>query len=190
MMSQTKYFGYTKRDGYQAVDLPYDGYETSMTIVLPDEGRFSEFEDSIDAGLVTQILKNVRPWEVWLTVPKFEFRSQFKLAGTLAKMGMSDAFDDRVADFSGMDGMSCPPTNDQQCLIISDVIHKAFVLVNEGGTEAAAATASIVMEGTVSESRPPIEMTVDRPFIFLIRDRATDAILFVGRVLQLDEMAQ
>ncbi len=113
MMSQFQYFEYAKGDGNQAVDLPYDGRELSMTIILPDEGRFSEFEDSIDAGLVTQILANIKPRGVSLTMPKFEFRSQFGLTETLAEMGMPDAFDDRVADFSGMDGMSCPPTDEQ-----------------------------------------------------------------------------
>ena len=190
MMSQLEYLGYAKGDGYQAVELPYYGYEMSMTIILPDEGRFNEFEDSIDAGLVAQILENIWTPEVWLTMPKFEFRSQFGLTETIAKMGMLDAFDDRVADFSGMDGMACPPTDDDPCLIISDVIHEAFVLVNEEGTEAAAATASIVYVETESIAPPPIEVTVDRPFIFLIRDRATNAIVFVGRVVQLDESAQ
>ena len=189
MMSQLEYLGYAEGDGYQAVELPYDGREMSMTIVLPDEGRFSEFENSIEAGLVTKILEDFRIPEVWLTMPKFEFRSQFGLTETLAEMGMLDAFDDRVADFSGIDGMSCPPTDDQPCLIVSDVIHEAFVLVNEGGTEAAAATASVGVQ-TLSIPPPPIEVTVDRPFIFLIRDRPTNAILFVGRVVELEESAQ
>ena len=123
-------------------------------------------------------------------MPKFEFRSQFGLSEILSKMGMPDAFDDQMADFSGMDGASCPPMDDDPCLIISDVIHEAFVLVNEEGTEAAAATASIVYVETESIAPPPIEVTVDRPFIFLIRDRATNAIVFVGRVVQLDEAAQ
>ena len=190
MMSQLEYLGYAKGDGYQAVELPYDGYEMSMTIILPDEGRFNEFEDSIDSKLVNQILEGIWPREVRLTMPKFEFRSQFGLVEPLAEIGMPDAFDDQMADFSGMDGASCPPMDDDPCLIISDVIHEAFVLVNEEGTEAAAATASIVYVETESIAPPPIEVTVDRPFIFLIRDRATNAIVFVGRVVQLDEAAQ
>ena len=141
---------------------------------------------------MTQILEGLWTPQVRLTMPKFEFRSQFGLVEPLAEMGMPDAFDDRVADFSGMDGMSCPPTADQPCLIVSAVIHEAFVLVDEGGTEAAAATASIVrfIATSGSDPPPPIEVTVDRPFIFLIRDRATNAIVFVGRVVQVDEAAQ
>ncbi len=188
MMNQTTYFGYAKADGYQALVLPYDSFEMSMTIILPDEGRFREFEDSIDADIVGGILEDIRPREVWLTMPKFEFRSQFGLSETLSKMGMPDAFDDQMADFSGMDGASCPPMDDDPCLIISDVIHEAFVLVNEEGTEAAAATASIGRGDSIPP--PPVEVTVDRPFIFLIRDRATNAILFVGRVVQLEETAE
>ena len=102
---------------------------------------------------------------------------------------MPDAFDDRVADFSGMDGMSCPPTDDQPCLIISDVIHEAFVLVNEGGTEAAAATASIVVwkhiysaSANRGDGRSSLHLPDPGP-----RD---ERYLFVGRVVQLEETAQ
>lgn len=98
-------------------------------------------------------------------------------------MGMSNAFDDEASDFSGMDGQSCIG-GDDPCLYIEDVIHKAFVLVDEEGTEAAAATA-VIMGVPESAGPPPepIRVTVDRPFVFLIRDRGTDAILFVGRVM-------
>jgi serpin B len=107
-------------------------------------------------------------------MPQFKFESQFSLKDTLAEMGMRDAFSPEDADFSGMTG------NPE--LFISDVVHKAFVAVDEAGTEAAAATAVIV--GTTSvPTEPPVEVTIDRPFIFLIRDIQTGAILFVGRVL-------
>jgi len=106
-------------------------------------------------------------------MPKFEFDSQFSLKDTLAGMGMRDAFSPDDADFSGM--------TDNRELFISDVIHKAFVAVDEAGTEAAAATAVIV--GVTAVPPSPVEITIDRPFIFLIRDIQTGAILFVGRVL-------
>ena len=183
MMRQLSGFGYAKGDGYQAVDLLYDGGEMSMTILLPYEGRFGEFEESLDADVVSRILEGVHSERVVLTMPKFEFESQFGLAETLKKMGMSNAFDDEASDFSGMDGQSCIGEDDP-CLYIEDVIHKAFVLVDEEGTEAAAATA-VIMAVPESAGPPPepIRVTVDRPFVFLIRDRGTDAILFVGRVL-------
>jgi serpin B len=105
-------------------------------------------------------------------MPKFEFESEFSLVDTLIEMGMPTAFSG-AADFSGMTG------NPE--LAISDVLHKAFVSVDEAGTEAAAATA-VIMEETAMPDQP-VELTLDRPFIFLIRDIETGAILFVGRVL-------
>ena len=178
MMRHTESFSYARMDGYQVVDLPYVGHEISMTILLPDEGRFGEFEDSLDAALVERTLGDVQREEVSLVMPKFEFESQFTLARTLGEIGMSNAFDKRAADFSGMDGNSCF-AGDIPCLFISDVIHQAFVSVDEQGTEAAAATA-VLVEQVVSE---PPELAIDRPFIFLVRDSATGAILFMGRVL-------
>ena len=111
--------------------------------------------------------------QVALTMPKLEFDSSFELAENLADMGMPDAFLDQVADFSGMDGT--------RRLFIRDVVHKAFVSVDEAGTEAAAATAVVVVEKGMPA--PPVEVTIDRPFVFLIRDIETGAILFLGRVV-------
>ena len=105
-------------------------------------------------------------------MPQFEFDSEFSLKDTLAGMGMPIAFSGD-ADFSGMTGNSE--------LFISDVVHKAFVAVDEAGTEAAAATSVIIKLTAVPE--PPVEVTIDRPFIFLIRDIETGAILFIGRVM-------
>ncbi len=169
-------FGYADGDGYQAVELPYDGRDVAMTILLPDEGTFREFEESMDADKIDGILGEIEREYVDLTMPKFEFESKFSLADTLKAMGMPNAFDQHAADFSGMDGQSCPGA----CLLIADVFHKAFVSVDEEGTEAAAATGVVV----ILESAGPVarEVVIDRPFIFLIRDRATKSILFVGRV--------
>ena len=182
MMRSTARFGYARGEGYQAVDLPYDGNEMSMTILLPDRGRFREFEESLDAALLSRILEDVQSKLVALTMPKFQFESQFRLAETLKTTGMPDAFDRKTSDFSGMDGQSCL-AGDDPCLYIKDVIHKAFVSVDEEGTEAAAATAVVMVVPESAEPPPqPIWVVVDRPFIFLIQDRATDAILFVGRI--------
>jgi serpin B len=172
MMAQTESFPYTEGEGYQTVELPYDGGELSMVILLPEAGQFEAFEGSLDAERVSSILKGVKPEDVRLTMPKFTFDSSFKLAETLSDMGMPDAFLYKVADFSGMDG-----TGE---LFIGEAIHKAFVDVDEAGTEAAAATAVV---GPGAAPPPPIEVTVDRPFVFLIRDIETSAILFVGRVV-------
>ena len=181
MMERSWKTDYASGDGYQAVDLDYKLSDMSMTILLPDAGKFEAFEDSLDDELVGRILEDIETREVTLTMPEFEFSSTFALADTLGEMGMPSAFDNLSADFSGMDGRSCA-AGDVPCLLISKVIHKAFVLVDEEGTEAAAATAAVV----ILESEPPgspVEVTIDRPFIFLIRDNATGTILFMGRVL-------
>jgi serpin B len=172
MMMQTESFGYTEGEGYQVVELPYDGGELSMVILLPASGNFEDFEEGLQAQHVDAIINDLKNTDVSLTMPQFEFDSEFSLKDTLAEMGMPIAFSDD-ADFSGMTG--------NRELAISDVVHKAFVAVDEAGTEAAAATAVIMKLTAVPE--PPVEVTIDRPFIFLIRDIETGAILFVGRVL-------
>jgi serpin B len=172
MMRQTHSFGYITGDGYQAVELPYDGNQLSMIILLPDSGKFESFRNSLNAALVDHIVSDLQSREVDLTMPKFQFESEFSLADTLAAMGMPVAFSDE-ADFSGMTG--------NRELTITDVVHKAFVSVDEAGTEAAAATAVVV--GLTAIPVQPVQVTVDRPFMFLIRDIETGTILFVGRVM-------
>ncbi len=172
MMSQTESFGYAEGDNYKAVELLYDGEELSMAILLPNSGQFNAFEESLDAGLVSDIITALEHKEVSLTMPKFEFESAFRMKETLKAMGMPIAFTD-MADFSGMTG--------GRDLYIDEVVHKAFVSVDEAGTEAAAATA-VIMKLTAMPVEP-VEVTVDRPFIFLIRDIETNSILFMGRIL-------
>jgi len=172
MMKQVEPFGYTEGKGYQAVELPYDGRELSMVIFVPEAGEFEAFEDSMDADRVEGILKDLAPRQVALSMPKFEFESSFSLVDALAAMGMPDAFSGN-ADFSGMTG--------SRDLFISDVVHKAFISVDEAGTEAAAATAVIMALSAAPVE--PAKVTIDRPFIFAIRDLETGALLFVGRVV-------
>lgn len=144
-----------------------------MMVFLPEEGRFSEVESSLSSELVDMIVDDFEQRLVDLTMPKFEFESEFSLAKALQDMGMSDAFGSG-ADFSGMTG--------SPDLFIDDVLHKAFVLVDEEGTEAAAATAVIMLE-MAAPPQEAVTMNIDRPFVFLIRDNETGAILFAGRVL-------
>lgn len=172
LMKQTESFSYTKGEGYQAVELLYDGDELSMVIFLPEAGQFEAFAEGLQAQQVDAIINDLQDTRVTLTMPQFEFDSEFSLKDTLAGMGMPIAFSGD-ADFSGMTG--------NQELSISDVVHKAFVAVDEAGTEAAAATSVIIKLTAVPE--PPVEVTIDRPFIFLIRDIETGAILFIGRVM-------
>jgi len=173
MMRQMETFGYASGDMYQVVELPYDGRGLSMVILLPRAGKCKAFETSLDYQRMDAIIKGLEYQRVRLTMPKFEFESYFSLGETLAAMGMPDAFLWGVADFSGMTG--------NRDLFIGDVIHKAFVSVDEAGTEAAAATA--VVMPTAGPPEEPVEVTVDRPFIFLIRDIDTGSILFIGRVV-------
>jgi len=172
MMRQTETFGHAEGDTYEAVELPYDGEELSMVVLLPHSGQFKAFEDALDVQRAEAIIESMSRRNVALTMPKFEFESEFSLKDTLAAMGMPIAFS-IAADFSGMTG--------EPDLFIAEVVHKAFVSVDESGTEAAAATAVVMQLKGMPQQ--PIEVTVDRPFIFLIRDIQTGSILFVGRVV-------
>jgi serpin B len=172
MMSQIGNFKYAEGNGYQAVESPYRDSSVAMLFILPEAGRFEEMQGTFSAESVTAITEDLTPQQVRLFVPKFTFESEFNLSETLIQLGMPAAFGN--ADFSGMTG--------NRDLFISDVVHKAFVAVDEEGTEAAAATAVIMKKGA-----PMIEdailMKLDHPFLFLIRDNDTGTILFIGRVL-------
>jgi len=171
-MSDAKYLLYAEGDGYKVVELPYEGRKIAMTIIVPDAGNFEQLETSLVAKEVGAILAAMEHETVALRLPKFSYESSFEMAKTLAEMGMPSAFG-AEADFSGIDGT--------KELFISEVVHKAFVAVDEAGTEAAAATAVILVEKGAPMN--PVELTVDRPFIFVIRDVETGSTLFVGRVL-------
>ncbi len=173
MMLQTGTFNYAEGDNFQAVELLYDGNEISMVILLPSNDHFFEFEDSITSAKLTSIISGLSMKNIRLSMPKFRHKSDsISLKEMLSQMGMPNAFSDS-ADFSGMDG--------KRNLFISDVLHKAFVSVDEAGTEAAAATAAII--SLTSAPSQPVEVTINRPFIFLIRDIKTEAILFMGRIV-------
>jgi serpin B len=175
MMKERAKLVYAEGEGYQAVALPYGTSGLSMVLLVPPAGQFEAFEGSLSAERVNAIVKGLRGWDVALTMPRFDFESSFDLGETLATMGMPDAFIAELADFSGMTG--------SRELLISAVAHKAFVSVDEEGTEAAAATASVGILASTVTPTPYVELIIDRPFVFLIRDSETGAILFVGRVL-------
>ena len=171
MMNQTGGINYVAGDGFEAVELPYDGNELAMLIIAPQNGNFAAFEKGLTAEKVDSIISSLARKQVQLSLPLFKYESKFSLAQTLMGMGMPVAFSDS-ADFSGMTG--------NRDLSISDVFHQAFVLVDEAGTEAAAATA-VIMQTTAMPVQP-VRVAIDRPFIFLIRDIKTGAVIFVGRV--------
>jgi serpin B len=166
-------FGYMESDGFQALELPYQGDELAMLIILPkDRCGLARVEDGLSADALSEWTAALRKEEVEVHLPRFKTESQFNLNQMLSGLGMSDAFNPALADFSGMTG-----TND---LFISAVVHKAFVQVNEEGTEAAAATGVTV--GITSIPAPPEIFRADRPFLFLIRANESGTILFMGRV--------
>lgn len=171
MMNQTGNFGYTETDTIQILEMPYVGNGLSMVILLPKNlDGIKDLEKELTSDNLTEWLFNKRKREVQVYLPRFKMTSEFSLADTLSAMGMPDAFSAK-ADFSGM--------TDSRDLFISAVVHKAFVEVNEEGTEAAAAT-GVGMKLT-SVAPPPPVFRADHPFIFLIRDNQTGSILFLGR---------
>jgi serpin B len=173
MMHNVSTYGQGAGSGYLAVELPYYGQTTSMVIVMPDAGQFAEFETGLTTERLDAILAGLQPAMIDLKMPKFEIKGQtISLAEALRSLGMKAAFDKNLADFSGI--VADPR------LWIDDVMHQAFVAVDEQGTEAAAATA-VVME--TSLVRATDEVIIDHPFLFLIRDRETGTILFMGRMV-------
>lgn len=178
LMRQTASYRYAAGDGWQAVQLPYLGGEVAMLLIVPDEGGFAEVEAQLSASesadsLLDQVVEALGPeQEVALVLPQFEFRTQAGLRGALQALGMRTAFDAESADFSAM--------STEEPLYISDVVHEAYIAVDEEGTEAAAATA-VVMRAAGLPAQP-VELIIDRPFIFALRDLDTGALLFLGRV--------
>lgn len=164
-------FSYTETDKLQALELPYEDEELSMLILLPKGDNLSSVEASLSLEELTKLREGLQKKGVDVYLPRFKFETKYSLKNTLETMGMPTAFS-LVADFSGMDGT--------KGLLISEVIHQAFVKVNEEGTEAAAATA-VVME-LKSVPAPNIVFRADHPFIFFIIEKETDSILFMGRM--------
>ncbi len=177
LMQQTEQFGYRAVDDVQVLEMPYAKGELSMIVLLPkDVSGLPQLEKKLTAASLQAWTSGLRRQKVITFIPRFKMTSQFSLAETLKAMGMTLAFAPTQADFSRMDG--------KRDLFISAVIHKAFVDVNEEGTEAAAATA--VGIATLAAPAKPLEpptFRADHPFLFLIRDTQTGSILFMGRVV-------
>jgi len=169
MMFQKGNFGFFQDEEIQALEMPYKGEKVSMVVLLPRKvDGLAALEKNLSAGKLSGWLGKLRRMKVDTLFPKFKMTSRFELSSHLQNLGMKKAFSD--ADFSGMDG--------SRELYLSGVFHKAFVEVNEEGTEAAAATGAVV--GRRSLLRGP-RFRADHPFLFLIRDKATGSILFLGR---------
>lgn len=164
-------FNYAETDEIQILEMPYHGEDLSMLIILPKGNDLANIEKSITLEKLSEWKNMLNEQRVDIFIPKFKFETKYFMAKALSDMGMPTAFSP-AADFSGMDG-----TKD---LLIQNVIHQAFVEVNEEGTEAAAAT-GVVMGITSVGPRIPI-FRADHPFIFIIQEIETGNILFLGRV--------
>jgi serpin B len=178
-MHQRGYFSYGENDQLQLITLPYAGRQLEMIILLPrNRDGIGQLEKGLTAASLSAWTSGMRNQEVDVLLPKFKMSSGFGLGDTLRALGMKDAFDADRADFSGMDGRP-------HWLYISAVLHKAYIDMNEKGTEAAAATAVTVEAASAKAvEEPPREFRADHPFLFLIRDSTTGSILFMGRVAQ------
>ena len=172
--AQVDVFRYAQFESTQIIELPYRGDEVSMLVLLPEriEG-LRQLEDGLSVRTLELWRSRLQPNRVEVSLPRFRTIYEAHLNGTLQAMGMKDAFVFRRANFAGMDGRP-------DWLFISGVIHKAYVEVNEEGTEAAAATATAMYGGMAPE---PPEFRADHPFLFLIQDNRTGSILFMGRVV-------
>jgi serpin B len=187
LMRQQGGYAIAEKPGLKVLAMPYRGGETEMVVVLPDaHDGLANLERSLNGTGLKRLLTELRDGgtqgRVDVTFPKFKIEKRFELDEALQRMGMVIPFSDD-SDFSGAKVVKpLSPDEEDWNLKISDVIHRVFVEVEEKGTEAAAATAiaSIIVTGA-GPVRPPKVFKADHPFLFLIRDRRTDAILFIGR---------
>ncbi len=173
MMSQRARSGLRHASGsnWQAVELPYVGGSTSMLMIIPDAGKFDAVESNLSPALIQKVVDKLGSKAVNIQMPKFEITSGFSAKKMLSELGMTSPFDPDKADFSAM--------SPAEKLFIQNVQHKAYISVDEEGTEAAAASAA----GMGITSMPEYtDVTVDRPFIFAIRHQESGATLFMGRV--------
>jgi len=176
MRSSDRSLAYADGDGFVAVSIPYTG-DASMLVLLPDEGAFSDVVAAFGADELAALDAELSARAINLTLPSFEIRSDLGLNALLRSLGMESAFIPPPgpigADFTGI---TATPE-----LYVSEVIHQAFIKVDEGGTEAAAATA-VIIRATSAPIDRPLDLTIDRPFLFLIRHGGTGEILFMGQV--------
>ena len=176
LMHLTARLNYFNGGTFQAAEIAYKSGELSMIVLLPNDGAgLPALEQSLTAANAQQWFSQLRGGaKIILTLPKFKMTQQFQLGNTLRAMGMAQAFQKGAADFSAMTG--------KRDFWISAAIHKAYIDVNEEGTEAAAATGIVMRSMAMQREQPPIIFRADHPFLFVIRDNRSGGILFMGRV--------
>ncbi len=174
MMYRKGIFHYTQNNEMQILEKPYLGNYLSMVILLPKEqGAFAELEKSLTAEKLKDWSHSMMEREVEVYLPRFKMDANYDLIPSLKSMGMINAFDSKSADFTGITAKTEP-------LWLNAVVHCAYIKTDEEGTEAAAATAM----GYFGGPPPPAVFRANHPFVFLIRDKRTDSILFMGRVME------
>ncbi len=170
-MHDSRIKSYSQGSDYQALDLGYEGANVSMTLILPAEGGMEAFLTSLNASKLENIVAGLSSTTVNLSLPKFTFESSIEPGQLLDAMGMSAAFSPSLADLSGITG--------KRDLYVGNIVHKGFISVDEEGTEAAAATGATIDAMIVTK---PVTLSFNRPFLFVIRDRDTGLVLFMGKV--------
>lgn len=171
MMSlQGERFNYTGTDEMQILELPYTGKDVSMILILPNEGNMADVESTLSCDELGVLTEGLEESVVDVYLPRFKLETKYFMKEDLIEMGMPIAFTPS-ANFTGI--------AESDGLFIDKVIHQAFIEVNEEGTEAAAATGVVIPRGA---TQPNEVFRADHPFIFIIQDRVTGAILFIGRV--------
>jgi serpin B len=180
-MVQQQWLPYARGDGFQVIEFPYAESRFTFTVILPDEGQFDAVEAALDPVLLDSVLGQLADTDVVAYLPRFEFTfGSVSLKQPLESLGMTDAFDWERADFSAMIDAAARDT-DRLC--IDDGGHKAFISVDEKGTEAAAVTGIGGATPGAAPETEPLEVRIDRPFLFVIRDTQTGTLLFLGRVM-------
>jgi serpin B len=176
-MFQTGEFRHGGDESVEVLELPYEGFDLSMVILLPRDPpnrNLTDLAGKLTPTMIDRLTRGLIRTEVRVFLPRFKITSRFRLDEALKSMGMADAFSDERANFAGMDGR-------QDWLYIGAALHKAFVEVNEAGTEAAAATGVVMLARGLPQT--PVTFRADRPFLFFIRDNETGSILFMGQVV-------
>jgi len=179
MMHETSVFNYGETSDLQILEMDYLGNDLSMLIILPKDNNITKIENVLSNGNLDGWKSNMTDERVEVTLPKFKFENKYLMSNDLKEMGMQAAFDPTNADFTGMYNKNLTPDEN---LYISEVIHQTYVEVAEYGTEAAAATAVVMMTSSAYEPEEPKIFTADHPFVFIIQQKDTGNILFIGRV--------
>lgn len=175
-MHNTGAYAYAEGEGYQALEMTFRGGDLAMVLLLPDAANFDAFEAGLDAASLDTIIDTLADAHGTVAVPKFQFESEFQLKQMLQSLGMTSVFDENLANLSGMQSADA-----RDKLFVDDAYHKTFIAIDENGAEAAAATGIVV--GTTSAPIETFDFNANRPFLLLIRDRVTGALLFFGRVV-------